>query len=261
MRKQSIGSMVTSPIIALSATAELVRGALRVRLNAAYTRAVEHAGGIPLIIPPLATPAAAAALLDRVDALIVTGGEDIDPARYGHAPHDRAGAPNADRDATELALVRAARVIALPTLAICRGIQLLNVALGGTLVQDIPSERSGALDHDPRAPRTARVHDVALAPGSALARIVGATAIRVNSIHHQAIDCVAESLRVTARAPDEIVEGVEGTNAAWWVIGVQWHPEELVADPEPWDRALFAALIERARANSSASASHREPVA
>jgi putative glutamine amidotransferase len=252
---------VTPPLIALSATSELVRQALRVRLNAAYTRAIEHAGGLPVIVPPVADAASLGALLDRVDAVVITGGEDVDPARYGHTPHARAGAPHIARDATEIALVAGARERSLPTLAICRGIQLLNVALGGTLVQDIVSERPGALDHDPEAPRSARVHDVVLEHDSALARILGATSLRVNSIHHQAIDRVAESLRVTARAPDGIIEGVEGSDAEWWVVGVQWHPEELIADPEPWDRALLAALVDRARASSSASASRREPVA
>ena len=124
---------------------------------------------------------------------------------------------------------------------------MLNVALGGTLVQDLPSERPGDVAHDPASSRDARVHEVAIAPGSRLAAAIGATRATVNSFHHQAVDRVAEALAVVARAPDGVVEGVEAADAAWWALGVQWHPEELTATPESWDRALFAAFAERVR--------------
>jgi putative glutamine amidotransferase len=145
-----------------------------------------------------------------------------------------------------MALVRAARARALPTLAICRGVQLLNVALGGTLVQDIPSDHPSPLQHDAGSPRDARVHDISIATGSRLAAAVGATTLQVNSFHHQAIARVAPPLAACAWASDGVIEGVEATDDTWWALGVQWHPEELVGSLEPWDRELFSALVERA---------------
>jgi putative glutamine amidotransferase len=239
--------MPRTPLIAVTATSEHIRSALRVRVNAAYTRAVERAGAIPFVVPPLGDPAALGPLLDRVDGLVLTGGEDVDPARYGTQPHPALGVLNADRDATELALVAEARSRRLPTLAICRGIQLLNVALGGTLVQDIPSERPSAIEHDSAQARDARVHEVSVEPGSRLAAALGDTCVRANSFHHQALDRVADGLRVTARASDGLIEGVEWSGEEWWALGVQWHPEELVDGSERWDRQLFAALIRAAR--------------
>jgi putative glutamine amidotransferase len=120
--------------------------------------------------------------------------------------------------------------------------QLLNVALGGTLIQDIPSERRTTLTHADSAARGRRVHAAECEAGSRFGEAVGATLVSVNSSHHQAIDHVAPALRVSARAPDGIIEAVETVDPHWWVLGAQWHPEELVATPEPWDRNLFAAF-------------------
>ena len=236
------------PLVAVTATSRADQGApARVRLNAAYVRALEAAGLVPIVVPPLAAPDAALPLLDVVAGLVLTGGEDVDPARYGASPHPALGPVARDRDETELALVAGARARGLPTLAICRGIQVLNVALGGTLVQDLPTERAGAVAHDPGGARAARVHEVAVTPGSRLAGALGATRATVNSFHHQAVDRVAEGLVVTAHAPDGVVEGIESPDDAWWAVGVQWHPEELATTPEPWDRALFAAFASRVR--------------
>ncbi|MBC7789260.1 MAG: gamma-glutamyl-gamma-aminobutyrate hydrolase family protein [Anaerolineae bacterium] len=240
------------PVIALTSTTEVIRGASRVRVNAAYTSALEHAGAVPIIFPPLSGADALGAdcfsrLLDNVHALVLTGGEDIDPARYHAAAHPLLGPVNIARDATEIALVLAAQARKLPILAICRGIQLLNVALGGTLVQDLATERPGSVDHDPGVGREARVHDVTLEQGSRLAGALGETNIRVNSFHHQALDQVADGLRVVAHAPDGIIEGAEWSDEDWWVLAVQWHPEELTLTPERWDRSLFGALLEQAR--------------
>lgn len=236
------------PLVAVTATTAADRGGpARVRLNAAYVRALEAAGLVPVVVPPLATPDAALPLLDVVAGLVLTGGEDVDPARYGAPPHPALGPVVASRDETELALVSGARARGLPTLAICRGIQVLNVALGGTLVQDLPSERPGEVLHDPDGSRDSRVHEVAIAPGSRLAAAIGATRATVNSFHHQAVDRVGEGLAVVARAPDGVVEGVEAADDGWWVLGVQWHPEELTGTPESWDRSLFAAFAERVR--------------
>ena len=234
------------PVVAVTATEKDREGSLRVWVNAAYVRALEGAGLVPLVVPPLDDPAHAASLLDRVDGLLLTGGEDVDPVRYGAAPHSACGVAHAGRDATELALVAAARERQLPTLAICRGIQLLNVALGGTLVQDLPSQRPGDVNHDPGASRWSRSHPVSVVESSRLAAAVGATRLDVNSFHHQAVDRTAPPLRVTAQAPDGTVEGVETpADDRWWVLAVQWHPEELTGDAREWDRGIFRAFAER----------------
>ena len=133
----------------------------------------------------------------------------------------------------------------IPVLAICRGPQLLNVALGGTLIQDIPSEVPNSLGHNAREDRSARVHDVNIDEGSRIADAVGTTRITVNSLHHQSVRDVAPGLKVTATAPDGIIEGLESDTDDWWAIAVQWHPEEMNDSPEPWDRGIFKAFAER----------------
>jgi putative glutamine amidotransferase len=247
-------------LVGVTATIEVMDGRPRVRLNAAYTRALESAGLVPVVIPPLASPEAAAPLLRALHGLVLTGGEDVGPARYGASPHPELGPVQAGRDATELALAAAARDAGLPTLAICRGIQLLNVALGGTLVQHLPEEWPGAGPHDQDGARAARTHAVAVAPGSRLADALGAERLAVNSMHHQAVRALAPALIATAHAPDGVVEGAESADRGWWAVAVQWHPEELTETPEPWDRALFAAFARAVRtavAGGSASTAPR----
>ena len=235
-----------SPTVAVSATADTrLGGAHRVRLNSTYITSLESAGLIPLVIPPLRNDAAARAIVSRVDGLVLTGGEDVEPAFYGQPRAAKCGVSNESRDRTEIALIRAARELGKPVLAICRGPQVLNVALGGTLFQDIPSEVTGALVHNAEDDRAARVHDVVIEPDSRIADAIGDTAITVNSLHHQSIKDLAPGLRITARAPDGIVEGVESDSDDWWVMAVQWHPEEMNDSPEPWDRGLFKAFADR----------------
>lgn len=244
--------MSSSGIVALSATTDTkLDDRLRVRLNAAYVHAIESAGLVPLIVPPLASAADARRVLAAVDGLVLTGGEDLSPATYGAQPHPELGTVNESRDATELALARAARELRLPTLAICRGVQLLNVALGGTLVQDLPSERPGPIAHESGAARDARTHEIDVEDSSRLAALLGATRLRTNSFHHQALDRVADSLRIVARAPDGVIEGVEGTTPSWWLVGVQWHPEDLTETPEAWDRRLFDGFAEAVMGGAS----------
>jgi putative glutamine amidotransferase len=204
--------------------------------------ALEAAGLIPVIIPPLSNPDAANAILDSVSGLVLTGGSDVDPALYGEKRHDKVRSIDAGRDRTEAALIQEARGRGTPVLAICRGIQILNVALGGTLVQDIPSQCDTTIDHDEDRPRDSRTHDISAEPGSLIARAIGTEQCLVNSFHHQAVKDVAEGMRVTARSPDGVIEGMESTNDDWWVLAVQWHPEEMTGSPEPWDRGLFKAF-------------------
>ena len=245
-----------APLVAVTATVRIVDGVERVRLNAAYVRALESAGLIPIIIPPFTEPGATVHVLDAVSGLVLTGGEDVDPTHYGEAAHPQLGPVNCARDVTELALLAAARQRELPTLAICRGVQVVNVGLGGTLVQDLPSQRDAVAAHELDEKRGFRVHGVSVGPASHLAAVVGAHAITVNSIHHQAIDRLGASLRVSAHADDGVIEGVESDDPRWWMIGVQWHPEELTTTAEPWDRRLFAAFANACRARlSSASTS------
>ena len=239
--------MPFAPFVLVTATTEIIRDIPRVRLNEAYTDALAAAGLVPIILPPI-DPAIAAASLTDVAGLVLTGGEDVDPARFGEDPHPATGEPHDRRDAYELALAREAHERRIPTLAICRGLQVMNVALGGTLVQDIPTQYSQDIAHDPAGRRADRVHGVAIEPDSNLARIVGATSIATNSSHHQAAHRLGRGLRVTARSDDGVVEAIEPTDRAWWMVGVQWHPEELTATPEDWDRRLFAAFGDAVRA-------------
>ena len=225
----------------MTATSEIIRGAPRLRLNVSYTAALLDAGLVPMVVPPL--PASAArAVLDGVAGLVVTGGEDVAPARYGQEAHPTVEA-HEGRDESEIALILEARRRCMPTLAICRGIQVVNVAFGGALVQDIPSQLPHAIAHDPDGARHARVHDVRVDPGSRLAHALGTERLMTNSFHHQALARVANELCVTARSTEDgIIEGAEAAEPSWWMLGVQWHPEELTKTPEPWDRNLFAAF-------------------
>jgi len=244
------------PVVAVTASARLIDGVERVRLNAAYVRALESVGLVPIVVPPLGSVGAALRVLDAVAGLVLSGGEDVDPSRYGATPHPELGPINCARDETELALLARAREIGMPTLAICRGIQVVNVALGGTLVQDLPSQRQDVAAHDVDDERDSRVHGVRVDAASRLASILGAESLGVNSIHHQAVDRLGRAMRVSARADDGTVEGVESDDPNWWMVGVQWHPEELTSTPEPWDRRLFAAFAAACRAGvSSASTS------
>lgn len=235
--------MPRHPLVAVTATTRLDDGVPRVRLSTTYLRALEAAGLTPIVIPPLGAGEVPADILDAVSGLVLTGGEDVAPARYGATPHPRLGRVHEERDATEIALVLGAQERRLPTLAICRGIQVVNVALGGTLFQDLPSERPSAIDHEIDGPRETRTHTVRITGDSRLHQAIGRSEILVNSIHHQSVDTPAPGLAVTAVAPDGVIEGVElAPDNPWWIIGIQWHPEDLVESADPWDRALFAAF-------------------
>lgn len=217
-----------------------------------YTEAVEAAGGIPIVIPPQSGNTAA--LLDILDGLLLSGGGDIDPALYGDAyRHEKTYGIHAGRDQLELALAREALDRDMPLLCICRGIQLLNVALGGTLYQDVASEFSDTISHrqqDSGIPKHEPGHEVTARQGSLLARTYGANTIAVNSFHHQSLKEVAGDLSVNAVAPDGSIEGVEHPGKTW-VLGVQWHPEMMfIAHDE--HLKPFSALVEHA-ANRVAS--------
>jgi putative glutamine amidotransferase len=229
-----------APIIAITAPLRGVEKSPAVHLGVVYARAVEHAGGLPVLVPPLLGNADAGRIIDAVDGLLLTGGEDVDPARYGAVRHATVTSVSGERDATEFALLDAAHRRTKPVLAICRGIQVLNVAFGGTLIQDIPSERPGALAHDHEDRHASRVHPVHVEAGTRLAESLGASDLQVNSFHHQAPEIVSDRLRVAARSPDGLVEGLEWDGDEWWAVGVQWHPEELNGR---WETGLFRAFL------------------
>ena len=242
--------MQTSPVVAITASIREEEQPRRVRLNAAYLTAMENAGLVPLVVPPLADPDAADRILAGVDGLVLSGGEDVAPEYFGEEPHPRLGTVNKVRDATEIALISAARRLRMPVLAICRGIQVLNVECGGSLIQDIGAQRPHALEHDGHGGgRDEARHAVEIEKDSILALATGATRLDVNSLHHQAIDRLGDGLRVTATAPDGIIEGVESTDD-WWVLAVQWHPEEMdrCAEPGAEPGPLFKAFAEAVRA-------------
>ena len=237
------------PLIAVSTSVTVDKYPERAYVNAAYLNAVQQAGGVPVPLPPQLEPAARDAILKHVRGVLLTGGGDVDPSRFGEARHPTTAEVSGARDTLEIDLTQWAIARRVPLLAVCRGLQVLNVALGGSLYQDISSEPGSPFDHSQAGrqgkARNIRTHPVKVRDGSRLAGILGALEVDVNSFHHQAIKRLGRGLADVAWAPDSIIEGVELVDAGQLVVGVQWHPEELVGD----DRAafnLFAALVSRA---------------
>lgn len=212
-------------------------------LGLKYLKAIEQAGGIPLVVPPLAAQAIPS-LLDGVDALCLSGGPDIDPAAYGDERHARLGPTWSDLDSFELTLTRAADERGLPILAICRGLQVLNVARGGSLHQHVPDTFGDRITHRQSEPGHVPTHEVSVAGCSRLGEIIGAGQAAVNSFHHQAVSALGRGLIATGWAPDGVIEAIEARDRAF-AIGVQWHAEGMVAAPA--QAALFSAFVQAAR--------------
>jgi putative glutamine amidotransferase len=219
-----------------------------------YLRALTQAG-IPRDAIEVVTPVMPYSG-EPFDALLLGGGVDVDPARYGRERLENGTVEvDAERDALDFALLETARKAGAPVFGICRGLQVVNVALGGTLVQDIPEERPSEVIHEtPKEPRIRRDHAVAIARGSRLSTIVGASEIEVNSRHHQAIDRVAPDLTVSGTAPDGVPEAVEAPGQGW-LVAVQWHPENLAGDSA--SERLFAEFARAARERSEFSVPRR----
>ena len=236
-----------TPVIGISASTlivEKMRGVHRFALSNDYIRCVTEAGGLPLILPNVA-PDAAAGYLDCLDGLILSGGLDVDPMFYDQDPMPDLGLVDQVRDTFELALARGARERGMPLLAVCRGLQVMNVASGGSLLQHIPGQIEGAIKHDQEAiRRDALSHNIAIEPNTRLAELAGAERARVNTFHHQACDAIAEGFVISARAPDGVIEALEDPSHPF-CLGVQWHPERCGDDP--LSRRLFAALVEAAQ--------------
>ena len=191
-----------------------------------YLNALEAVEAAPLLIPITGQESTLQALYQHLDGLLLAGGVDLDPAHFDEPPHPKLGKVDAQRDWVELTLTRWALADKMPLLGICRGIQTLNVACGGTLWQDISAQVPDAIPHTyyPGHPYNLLAHSVQVEPGSRLAEALGAPQVQVNSLHHQAVKEVGAGLHVSARAPDGLVEGLEGNEKAW-VAAVQWHPE------------------------------------
>ncbi len=232
--------------IAVSGVVRTWDGADRTGVNAAYVRAILAAEGVPLILSPLIGASLAAAALEGCYGLLLTGGEDIDPSWYGADPSPLLSPPSQERDLFELALFAVAHQRGLPILGICRGIQLVNVALGGTLFQDLPSECPSGVDHSPSGARNIRSHPVRIQPGSRAAAALGGTSVTVNSLHHQAIRDLAPGLVATGWTEDGLIEAAESGTDAPWILAVQWHPEEMHADRRAPEHGLFQALVQEA---------------
>ncbi|MGI6209664.1 MAG: gamma-glutamyl-gamma-aminobutyrate hydrolase family protein [Anaerolineae bacterium] len=215
-------------------------------VSAPYLQAVRGAGADPLLIPMELPESSLPRVVAMMDGILLVGGGDVEPSCYGAQRDPKCGPSDERRDRSEIALVHEALRQGKPLLAICRGIQVLNVALGGTLHQDIPSDfPDSTLTHSDN-PRQSVAHTVRVEPASRLAELVGAQEMGVNSMHHQAVKDVAPDLRPVAWAPDGVVEAVEMPGHAL-VLGVQWHPEELVAEHHH-ARRLFEALAHQSLA-------------
>jgi len=211
-----------------------------------YCRALELAGGAPILIPLLEDEGALLAIYDRLDGLLLAGGGDIEPHHFAQTHLGKLGGVDRPRDRVELLLTRRAFADDLPVLAICRGVQLLAVALGGTLIQDIPAQIPGALQHDFHHghARNYLGHKITVERDTRLAGILAVVESGVNSLHHQSVQSVPPALSIAARAPDGVIEAIEAGDKRF-VLGVQWHPEELVGD-DPRMARLFTTFVEAA---------------
>lgn len=216
----------------------------RYELKAAYARAVVDAGGLPLVVPYVADDDDLEQVVALCDGFVVTGGAfDISPDEYGDSPRAGMGPVKLARTTFERRLVEAVLKAGKPLLGVCGGMQLLNVVAGGTLIQHIPNEVPNALAHEQAHDPAEPAHDVAIEANSLLHRTVGVSSLAVNTTHHQAVARVGRGLAVGGRAPDGVIEAIEGVEGAF-VLGVQWHPELLEDDA---CRRIYGALVEAAR--------------
>lgn len=232
--KQDVDSVATRPLGSF------------VRADLDYVAGVARAGGAPVILPPIAE--VAGELIRGIDGLLLSGGSDLDPRYYGEEPGSKLGVTIPERDAFEMAIVEHALRMGMPVFGICRGLQVLNVALGGTLYQDLASQlHPDLIAHRQTTPKWQWTHAVAVEKGSEVAAIMGTDGLRVNSYHHQAIKALAGPLVAVAHSSDGVIEAVEARNLSErWLVGVQWHAEAMRDTESPENRNLFAAHVEAA---------------
>jgi putative glutamine amidotransferase len=223
-----------------------------------YSEAVEAAGGIPIHIPLIPRPDFIRQVVAELDGLLLPGSNsDVDPLRYGQQPHPQLGEVHPEKDETDLLALNEAENLAMPLFAICFGLQVLNVSRGGTLIQDIVSQRADAIKHEQGAPRDRHSHGVRLLEDSRLGQLAKAETAPVNSHHHQAIESLGRDLLATAWAPDGLVEAVEDPRSDRFVVGVQWHPE-LGWERDEFSQSLFSRFIAEARSYSDKKSAARE---
>lgn len=239
------------PIIAVTTTIDAKGGDYRqprIALYANYIAVLERAGLTPVLVTPAHNERSIRQLVDACAGLVLSGGDDIDPSRYGQDPIPELGPVNPPRDIAECRALDVAVERDIPVLGICRGHQLLNVFFGGTLCQDIPTELGDAMSHVQVSPWGSHFHEATVTPGSRLADAVGKERLEINSYHHQAIREVAPNLEVTARADDGLIEAVESRDHRW-IVGVQWHPERHEARAEESDPnvRIFSAFADAVR--------------
>lgn len=239
------------PFVSLTTTLEPNGGGYRqpqVTIYASYLNVLQRVGLAPSLVTPVHRPDAIEALVRAGRGLVLSGGEDVEPSRYGEAPIPELGEVNPARDEMEWRALDVALSLDMPVLGICRGMQLLNVFLGGTLYQDLPTQREEVLSHDQEAPWGHHHHHVQCTEGSHLQRVLGdCVPLEINSFHHQAVKDLAPGVRCTAQAEDGLIEGIESERHRW-VVGVQWHPERSEAEApntDPNIRILqgFAAAV------------------
>ena len=216
----------------------------RFYVHTAYVQAVAAAGGIPVLVP-YQDDSCLEAILGQIAGLLVPGGSDLDSSHFNQELHPKSGIIDPWRDCLDLAMIRGALARELPILAVCRGSQVLNVACGGSLIQDIESQIQEPIKHQQQAPAWYPTHEVAIEAGSLLARIFETTSLRVNSFHHQALDQIASGFRVSAAAGDGVVEAIESVNHRF-VLGVQGHPE-LMINGDPAMGKLFVHFVGAAK--------------
>ena len=225
----------------------------------AYVQAVVQAGGVPVVLPVVSNPEVIEAMVAPLDGLLMSGGGDMDPELWGENIVPESGIPNRERDEFDLHLIRACANRQKPILGICRGMQAINVAFGGSLYQDIYSQSpDNLLKHDQEEPKRVTTHKVALVKGSKLQRLIGKQEIEVNTIHHQAVKAVASGFQVSAVAPDGVIEAIESLH--YPILGVQWHPEHLALVPMKEAEVLFDFLIQEALLYKKAVKLHAEAV-
>jgi putative glutamine amidotransferase len=214
-----------------------------VRADLDYVDGVAQAGGVPVVLPPMVETVEEIA--ERIDGLLLCGGSDLDPSYYGEEPIPELGATRPQRDAFEMALLEHALERSMPVFGICRGLQVLNVALGGTLYQDLPSQlHADLIAHRQQTPKWQWTHEVEVNGGSEIARIMESAELRVNSYHHQGIKDLADGLVASAYASDGVIEAAESPNLSeCWLVGVQWHAEAMRDAQSPEHRNLFAAHV------------------
>lgn len=235
--------MASRLLVAVTTTMEAQSGSHQrpsVFLYTSYIEALERVGLAPVLVTPAHGAGAIAAIVAACAGVVLTGGEDVDPARYGEQPSPALGAVMRERDEMEWRVLDAALPRRVPVLGICRGMQLLNAYFGGTLYQDLNTERPGAVVHQQAEPWGRGSHDVAIGEGTLLRQVIGTDRVFINSYHHQGVDDLAPPLRISARAEDGLVEGVEAIDHPW-LVGVQWHPErhEATAPETNPDRRIF----------------------